>query len=558
MTHVGRLLTVLLLGLGAAFTVQPAHAAEAIEAYEAKTIVEPDGALRVTATVTPGEAGPEQFEQTFTLHEEIADLREYRYMVENVEITSDGRPSGEVTKQDSDVLTATMRSRDGKPIQLSYVVRGAATRDEGGATLVHWNVLQGLDVGVTDFRGQLVIPAMFQDFKCNAGAPGGQASCRAAQGFPQMGGSPEFLDGPRAAGEVVGFRMLFDPAAVAPNEMIIEQWSVGRAFRASGWPLVAALSTLFVGVLVLYLLHRRAGADEDSRGEVERIAEFKPTGEGESMFVLRQEIRPGQVGTLADERVDPVDVTASVIDLAVRGHLRIRELPREGRFSGGDWEIERRDDADDAELLPYEMALLEGLTREDGAPLRVSQISEVSGVIPQVQSLLYDEMVRQGWYEYRPDATRNRWSVVAVVGAVVGIVGTAVLAAFTSFGLTGLAALVVALGLAYVATEMPARTAKGSRALQGLAMLGSELRAHDTDEMPKGREYAELSKVLPYAIVLGGRERWLKAIVTADDDDDADPADLDWFHAPDDWHLRDLPDSLHNLVVHLEGELFSR
>lgn len=89
-------------------------------------------------------------------------------------------------------------------------------------------------------------------------------------------------------------------------------------------------------------------------------------------------------------------------------------------------------------------------------------------------------------------------------------------------------------------------------------MLSNDLRSHDTDEMPAGRAYEQLSAVLPYAIVLGGRARWLKALVAADDDADADPTDLDWYHAPQDWHLRDLPDSLQNLIIHLEGELFSR
>src|SRR5665647_3588697 len=39
-------------------------------------------------------------------------------------------------------------------------------------------------------------------------------------------------------------------------------------------------------------------------------------------------VRPGEIGTLVDEKADPVDVTATMIDLAVRGYLRIEEVPR--------------------------------------------------------------------------------------------------------------------------------------------------------------------------------------------------------------------------------------
>lgn len=537
----------------------PAVAADEVASYTAETTVEPDGGLRVDATIEPGPGGPTQITQTFQLSEEIAQLREYEYAVEEVEVISGGEPAGEVTGRSGDELTVTMRARDDEPIHLSYVVRGAAIADEGHLTNVHWNLLQGLSTGVNEFTGTVSAPAQFVNFSCNAGAPGAATGCRSARSMPSMVDVPTITDGPRAAGEVVGFRMLFDPNAVAANENINEQWSVGRAFQISGWPLAAAGITLAVGGLLLYLLHRRGGRDAVTTGEVERIADFKAIGLDESRFVLRQNVRPGQVGTLVDERVDPVDVTASILDLAVRGYLRIRELPREGRFHGGEWEIERRDDApEDDELLPYEEALLEALATDDGEPLKVSQIASIAGDMPRVQSLLYDEVVEQGWYERRPDATRTTWGLAGAILLVLGVLGTLALAAFTSFGLVGIAVILLALGLSHVATEMPARTAEGARALQGLMLLSADLRTHDTDEMPKDRQYEELSKVLPYAVVLGGRERWLKALVAADDDDDADPTDLDWYHAPEDWHLRDLPDSLRNFVLHVEGELFSR
>ena len=76
--------------------------------------------------------------------------------------------------------------------------------------------------------------------------------------------------------------------------------------------------------------------------------------------------------------------------------------------------------------------------------------------------------------------------------------------------------------------------------------------------MPKGREYHELSEVLPYAIVLGGADRWLAALVKADDDETPDSTDLPWYHGPDNWHLRDLPDSLQNFITTVNGQLFSR
>ena len=40
-------------------------------------------------------------------------------------------------------------------------------------------------------------------------------------------------------------------------------------------------------------------------------------------------LRAGQIGTLIDEEANVVDVTATIIDLAVRGYLRIEEITKD-------------------------------------------------------------------------------------------------------------------------------------------------------------------------------------------------------------------------------------
>ena len=82
--------------------------------------------------------------------------------------------------------------------------------------------------------------------------------------------------------------------------------------------------------------------------------------------------------------------------------------------------------------------------------------------------------------------------------------------------------------------------------------------SHPPTRCRPGAELREISEVLPYAVVLGGADRWLDAIVAADDDEVAGLEDLTWYHGPDDWHLRDLPDSLRNFVTTVSGSLFAR
>jgi hypothetical protein len=54
-------------------------------------------------------------------------------------------------------------------------------------------------------------------------------------------------------------------------------------------------------------------------------------------FAAPDGIRPGQVGTVVDETADVVDITATLLDLAVRNYLTIVELPRETHFGKLDW-----------------------------------------------------------------------------------------------------------------------------------------------------------------------------------------------------------------------------
>ena len=133
------------------------------------------------------------------------------------------------------------------------------------------------------------------------------------------------------------------------------------------------------------------------------------------------------------------------------------------------------------------------------------------------------------------------------------------LAAFTKFGLLGLVLLGLAVGLLWVSQQMPRRTAKGASILSGLQVLAMTLATQPTDRLPKANTYEEISRVLPYAVVLGGLDRWLQALADADDDPGVpDPDDLSWYRAPQDWQLSDLPFSIESFITTMQGTLYTR
>lgn len=554
------LLAALAVALLAGPLAQQARAEGTASSMDVQADLGLDGVLEVRQKIVFSGSVPAQVTQRFALRQPLKQDtdRERVLQIGGFAAKAGGADVAVAEDRDSKAVTVTLPTNGATELELTYQVTGAVIASDYDGSALDVRLLQGLSLQVNEFTATVAVPAQLANIDCTAGPPGSEVSCDFAAGGTHDNPNPTFRDGPRGENEEVAIRVDFAPGAIVPNEQIETRWTLGRAFTAGPLQLGIALALLVLGGIALFALHRMAGADARPGGQVAKVGEFAPVGEGESEFRIVGDIRPGQVGTVVDERVDPIDVTASLLDLAVRGHLLITELPRESEFARTDWVLTRPTTADAGTLHPFEVELLDGLAAP-GGQVKVSELGDkVRASIDKVQDKLYDQVVSNGWYERRPDSTRNRWTQLALAGLIVAVVATALLAAFTTFGLVGLTLVILGLGLVFVAQEMPARTGKGAAVQAGLMALRSDLLSQPTDQMPPGQELRELSEVLPYAVVLGGAERWLDAIVATDTDEDPDSTDLSWYHGPDNWHLRDLPDSLRNFIGTVAGNLFAR
>lgn len=559
LTGCRRLLAILVAALALlAWATPSASAADQLARYDVSATINADGSLAVRATMSFDGPPPASVRQEFATSTRTADRMEYRFTLADVVATSGGQPLAATVTAGANATTVEIpTSGVSDPVELTYVVRGAALDTADETTTVVWPVLQGLNLPVAVFDAAIGVPGQFNMIDCAAGDPTSPGACTYYSGGTHDNPNPVFHHEGVSAGDVVVATVRFPAGMVAVNEERREIWSLDNAFSAQPLPLGTALALLLLGGLGLWLAHRRVGRDVGAGVAPAPVGGFHPVGPGESEFRVVDGIRPGEVGTLVDERVDPVDVTATLLDLAIRGHLRITELPRTSEHAPTDWTFARRQGGD--KLLEYEHTLLDAVAPIQGEPVHVSNLSgSVGTVIGQVQSELYDEVVARGWFSQRPDATRGRWSRLGWIGLAAAVLVTVLLAAFTRFGLVGLALIAIALGVLFVAQEMPARTALGTAMLGGLDALRGSLFTQPVETVPAGDGYARLSAILPYAIVLGGKDRWLQAMVEGDADDEADSTDLDWYHAADDWHLADLPASLANFVTTVTGTLFSR
>jgi len=549
-----------------------AWADSSIDTYTVSGQVAQDGSLQLSTEIAfTGGAAPTQFVQKLALTSDGADYTYYQFAISNVTATgaagADLKPTV-TTSGNVETITVDTSQLGNTPLTIAYNVTGAATSagvTSNGTTItsVRWPVLQGLTMPVATASGTINVPVLggsgsILSVDCQSGSPSGLQPCQMWGGGTHDSWNPTFQDAQIAAGSQVVMAFTAPTTMIAVNQDVKAHWTLDRAFSTATGPLLTALLVLVLGAAALLLVRRRLGRDISSVKDPIIVASFVPSGKGTVEFDIADHIRPGHVGTVVDERVDPVDITATLIDLAVRGHLQIIELAPEKAISPSDWTFKRLESND--EMRPFEKTLVDAIAPADGPAAVVSKIGQpVEKIITQVQDDLYQEVVDRGWFSHRPDQIRHAFDRIGWVVLGVALVALVLLVAFTQYGLLGLALVALAVGFMALGQSMPRRTQSGIDLVHGLHALSMSLQTQPVSQIPKETAYTEISKILPYAVVLGGRDRWLQALADADDDPDVpDPDDLGWYSAPATWNMSDLPVSLDAFITSVSGRLVGR
>lgn len=234
--------------------------------------------------------------------------------------------------------------------------------------------------------------------------------------------------------------------------------------------------------------------------------------QGAAALPVRYEPPPGftpaEVGTVVDESADSLDLTATILDLAVRGLMRIEEVEGAGFsfLSSRDYRLHRTG-ASDAGLKEHERLLLAGLF-QGGSPVLVSDLKDrFYEKVPGILQALYREVSgRGGCFAVAPDQIRNRYRIA---GAAVA--GLSVVAGWTEQSIPAIVSPLVAAGIVVgFSGAMPRRTEKGRRTCDDILGFREFVRRVDGDRLERsgGRTAERFEKILPYAVVLGVADRW--------------------------------------------------
>lgn len=227
---------------------------------------------------------------------------------------------------------------------------------------------------------------------------------------------------------------------------------------------------------------------------------------------------PAEVGTLVDGKPDMRDITATIVDLAVRGYVHISETSSDGLlgfFSSKDYHFKvTKPTSDWAALKPHERGLLAAMFAA-GDEVDLSDLkNKFYKHLPGLRDGLYAGLVEGGFYKGRPDRVRALYIVGGVIaGFAIGFLSSAVMSLFGMVSGAGVAAGVLsAIVIILFGLFMPSRTVRGTRELESVLGFQEFLSRVEADRLERMVKTPEMFETfLPYAMALGVEDNWARA-----------------------------------------------
>lgn len=260
---------------------------------------------------------------------------------------------------------------------------------------------------------------------------------------------------------------------------------------------IAGLLLLPIGVFMVYRLWRTRGRDK---------IEHKVTV---PEYNIPDGIKPFALGSIKDERVDMVDITATIIDLAYRGFIKIKEYGS-AEVLGikiKQPEFEFTVVKQFVDLTEPESKIVEGIFEGKDRVTTEDLKNKFYKKIPGIQSKIYNYLASEKYFTENPNDVRTRYMTYAVALIVIGLGGifsSFILPFFVGFGVS---MLITGVFLAIFSRYMPAKTEAGSKLFHKI--LGFKMYLETAEKYRVQNLTPEMfEKFLSYAIVFGIEKQW--------------------------------------------------
>jgi uncharacterized membrane protein len=237
------------------------------------------------------------------------------------------------------------------------------------------------------------------------------------------------------------------------------------------------------------------------------------------MYEPPKDMTPAEVGALIDDTVHPRDITSTLVDLAVKGYIKIEETESKALlFSHRDYTFHSLKPADSwswaaSGLEAHERLMLNHMFPAGATQIRLSDLrNQFYVAIPTIKEDILTELKSKGMYSVDPD-TANAYTVIGVLITVIPVLAAQLLGWIHILDAPGLliaAGIISVIIIFLFARIMTAKSLKGVRTKVEILGFQEFINRVDSDRL-KRMPPDTFEKFLPYAMALGLENRWAKA-----------------------------------------------
>ncbi|MCD6422259.1 DUF2207 domain-containing protein [bacterium] len=229
-------------------------------------------------------------------------------------------------------------------------------------------------------------------------------------------------------------------------------------------------------------------------------------------FEIPEDLSPAEMGIVLDEKASNREIVATLVDLAVRGYLKIKA--KKGSWGKTEF-IFSKTNKPLSGLRDYEKKILEAILG-DRSSVSLSELKkkgeEIFPVLEEAKEKMYSAVAKKGYFYGSPAKVRSRYQLIGGLLVLLGLVPLAMRiwergSTFLTLGLWGAGLIVI-----FWAKFMPRKTPKGREIYRRI--LGFRLYMTRAEKYRSQWQEKEnmLTKFLPYAVLFGITTRWLQRL----------------------------------------------
>ena len=263
-------------------------------------------------------------------------------------------------------------------------------------------------------------------------------------------------------------------------------------FLGDNWYYMLPLFTLLG---LTYLWHTR-GRDPEGRGVI--AVKYEPP----------KNLTPAEAGTLVDESADILDITSTVIDLAVRGFLKIEEKETTAFyfFTNRDYRLVKTEKPEGSGLKPFEARVYSGIFKGEESVMLSDLRNKFYKELPGIKSALYSELTGKKYFPVSPEKVKSIYRWLGIGLLILGFFLISKPPLGISIILSGVISLIFS-------RFMPRKTLAGRHAYEELLGFREFIERAEKDRLERlAKDDPTLfDRVLPYALVFGLEDKWANA-----------------------------------------------